>query len=103
MVGGWWFVVGGSWLVVRGWWLVVGGSWLVVRGWWLVVGGSWLVVGGSWLASCSMSMSPVDVDVLVLVTSSRPNHRPMQLRYEAELHWKLKLFLKIPTCSPIAK
>ena len=38
LVGGWWLVVGGCWLLVGGWWLVVGGCWLVVGGWWLKKG-----------------------------------------------------------------
>jgi hypothetical protein len=42
-------LVGGYWLVVTGWWLLVGGYWLVVTGWWLLVGGYWLVVTGWWL------------------------------------------------------
>ena len=26
----WWYVDGGTWMVVRGWWYVDGGTWMVV-------------------------------------------------------------------------
>jgi hypothetical protein len=48
LLGGWWFVVDDSWLMIRGWWFVVDDSWLMIRGWWFVADDSWLMIRGWW-------------------------------------------------------
>ena len=55
MVGGWWLLGGGCWVVVGRWWWVGGGGWVLVivcgsgsAGWEVLVGGWWVLLDG-WL------------------------------------------------------